>query len=54
MMLVQNKTALQKYGALTETEKKALMDRIHGVQSKAEMRRLVAELADGPEHNGVL
>ena len=54
MMLVQNKTALQKYSALTETEKKALMDRIHGVQSKAEMRRLVAGLADGPEHNGVL
>lgn len=53
MALVQNETALRKYEALTEGEKKALMDRIHGVGSKAEMRQLVAELADKPDANEV-
>ena len=53
MALAQNQTALRKYEALTEVEKKALMDQIHGVQSKAEMRQLVAELADRPDANEV-
>ena len=54
MALAQNQTALRKYEALTEAEKKALMDQIHGVQSKAEMRQLVAELADRPDANEVV
>ena len=54
MALAQNQTALRKYEALTEVEKKALMDQIHGVQSKAEMRQLVAELADRPDANEVI
>lgn len=54
MALAQNQTALRKYQALTEVEKKALMDQIHGVQSKAEMRQLVAELADRPDANEVV
>ena len=54
MALVQNETALRKYEALTEAEKKALMDQIHGIQSKAEMRRLVTELADRPDANEVI
>ena len=54
MALAQNQTALRKYEALTEVEKKALMDQIHGVQSKAEMRQLVAELADRPDANEVV
>lgn len=51
MALAQNETAMRKYEALTEAEKKALMDQIHGVQSKSEMRQLVAELADRPDAN---
>ena len=54
MALAQNQTALRKYEALTEVEKKALMEQIHGVQSKAEMRQLVAELADRPDANEVV
>jgi len=54
MALAQNQTALRKYEALTEVEKKALMDQIHGVQSKAEMRQLVTELADRPDANEVV
>lgn len=54
MALAQNQTALRKYEALTEVEKKALMTQIHGVQSKAEMRQLVAELADRPDANEVV
>ena len=50
MALAQNETALRKYEALTEVEKKALMDQ----QSKTEMRRLVAELADRPDANEVV
>lgn len=54
MALAQNETALRKYEALTEAEKKALMNMIHGVQSKAEMRQLVTELADRPDANEVI
>ena len=54
MALAQNQTALRKYEALTEVEKKTLMNRIHAVQSKAEMRQLVAELADRPDANEVV
>ena len=54
MALAQNETTLRKYEALTETEKKTLMNKIHGVQSKSEMRRLVAELADRPDANEVV
>ena len=53
MALAQNETALQKYGALSEIEKKALMDQVHGVRSKTEMQQLVAQLADRPDVNGV-
>lgn len=54
MALAQNETALRKYEALTETEKKDLMNRIHTVRSKTEMRQLVAELADRSDANGVM
>ena len=54
MALAQNETALRKYEALTEAEKKTLMNKIRGVQSKSEMRRLVAELADSPDANQVV
>ena len=54
MALAQNQTALRKYEALTEVEKKALMNRIHAVQSKSEMRQLVAELTDRPDANEVV
>ena len=54
MALAQNQAALRKYEELTEVEKKALMDQIHGVQSKAEMRQIVVELAGRPDANEVV
>lgn len=54
LALAQNETALRKYEALTERERDSLMNRIHAVQSKGEMRQLVAELADRPDANEVI
>lgn len=51
--LMQNEAALRKYQTLTEEEKAALMAQIHVVRSKAEMRQLVAGLADRPDGNEV-
>ena len=53
MALAQNETALRKYEALTEPEKKSLMNRIHAVRSKDEMRALVSSLAEAPDANEV-
>lgn len=53
MALMQNPTAMQGYEKLTQTEKEKLLRRVHGVQSKSEMQRLVAELADGRQGNEV-
>lgn len=54
LALAQNETALRKYEALTERERDSLMNRIHAVQSKGEMRQLVTELADRPDANEVI
>ena len=53
MALAQNETALRKYEALTESAKEVLIARTHSVQSKAEMRRLVDELASLQDKNEV-
>ena len=53
MALAQNERALRRFGALTETEKTALMAQVQSVQSKTEMRQLVAELAERPDASEV-
>ena len=53
MALAQNERALRRFGALTETEKTALMAQVRSVQSKTEMRQLVAELAERPDASEV-
>lgn len=46
MALAQNEAAMKKFESMTETEKKAFLQRTHQVQSKSEMRRLVSSLTD--------
>lgn len=44
MALAQNEAAMQAFEALSEEEKDAVIDQTHHVQSKREMRQLVAGL----------
>ena len=53
-MLIQNKTAMRKFEALTEPERESLIQRTRSARSKKEMRQLVAELADRPDANEVI
>ena len=46
MALAQNEAAMKRFESLTEAEKQAVLQRTHSVTSKAEMRRLVAELGE--------
>lgn len=53
MALMQNAAAMQGYEQMTKEEKEKLMRQLHGVQSKSEMRRLVAQLSDRRPGNEV-
>lgn len=44
MALAQNEAAMQTFESLSETGKRAVLQRARGVQSKAEMQQLVASL----------
>lgn len=44
MALAQNEAAMQRFEALSETEKQAVLQSTHSVHSKREMRRLVDSL----------
>ncbi len=44
MALAQNEAAMQKFESLDEAGKRAILDQVHNVRSKAEMRRLVSNL----------
>lgn len=46
MALAQNEAAMQRFEALPEAEKQAVIRRTHSITSKREMRRLVAGLCD--------
>ena len=44
MALAQNESAMSAFESLSETEKRAFIQRTHSVRSKQEMRQLVAGL----------
>lgn len=47
MALAQNEAAMKKFETLSETEKRAIIDKTHTVNSKREMKALVNNLAHG-------
>lgn len=46
MALAQNENAMKRFEALSENQKKAVIQKVHGVRSKREMYSLVNDLAD--------
>jgi hypothetical protein len=54
MALAQDERALRRYGALTDAERQAVMQKVHAASSKREMQRLVSELAEGHDGSGVI
>ena len=44
MALAQNEPAMKRFEAMTEAQKRAVIERAHGVRSKNVMRQLVAGL----------
>ena len=46
MALAQNEAAMKSFESLSEIEKEAIVQRTHQVNSKREMRALVASLAE--------
>lgn len=46
MALAQNEAAMKSFESLSEIEKEAIVQRTHQVNSKLEMRGLVASLAE--------
>lgn len=47
MALAQNTRAMTAFAALSETQKQAILQKAHGVQSKQEMHARVNSLANG-------
>ena len=47
--LAQNEEAMRRFSALTDAQKRQLVERTHTVSSKAEMHALVEHIADGPQ-----
>lgn len=47
MALAQNEAAMHKFESLTESEKLSVLQKVHNVHSKAEMRQLVSSLTQG-------
>lgn len=47
MALAQNEAAMKKFEALSESEKRAIIDKTHTVNSKKEMQALVNSLTSG-------
>lgn len=54
MALAQDERAMRRYGALTEPERQAVMQKVHAVRSKREMQQLVSKLAEGQNESGVI
>ena len=44
MALAQNEIALNKYGAMSEAQKNAILDRAHTADSNEEMHQIVADI----------
>lgn len=47
MALAQNETAMQRFEAMTEPEKQAILQQTHNIRSKKEMRQFVSQLGSG-------
>ena len=47
MALAQNEAAMQRFEALPEAEKQAVLQQAHAVDSKREMPQLVSRIAGG-------
>lgn len=47
MALAQNEAAMQRFEALPEAEKQAVLQQTHAVGSKREMQQLVSRIAGG-------
>ena len=47
MALAQNEAAMQRFAAMTESEKQTVLQCARSVNSKAEMRELVSRLGKG-------
>ena len=47
MALAQNEQAMQVFEAMTDAQKRAVLEQTHAVTSRREMQQLVSELADG-------
>ena len=54
MALAQDERVMRRYGALTEPERQAVMQKVHAVRSKREMQQLVSKLAEGQNESGVI
>lgn len=48
--LVQNEQAMKNFEALTEEEKRSVIEKTHRIRSKSEMRSFVNDLASGTEN----
>ena len=46
MALAQNRAALEKFGAMTDSQKQQLIVRAHTARSRREMHQIVAELGN--------
>ncbi len=53
MALAQNEAAMHQFESLNEAEKQAVLNQVHNVRSKAEMRRLVSGLSAGKPQKGL-
>ena len=47
MALAQNEQAMHAFEAMTEAQKRAVIEQTHAVTSRREMQQLGSELADG-------
>ena len=47
MALAQNGEALNRFAALSEYERKSVIARTHGIQSREEMQAFVSNFVDG-------
>ena len=47
MALAQNEQAMQVFEAMTDAQKRAVLEQTHAVTSRREMQQLVSELAGG-------
>ena len=47
MALAQNEAAMQQFESMTDSEKQAVLQQAHNVNSKREMQQLVAGIVSG-------